>query len=222
MYPLLRTTPLAGARLTAYLRSLILEFGTYHPPFASLAGSANTAPRPTRVPPEILTDAVVDGIKTSCCFVGRPLDPTSYVEDLSDIVGIRSRMMSPTAANDDRMDIDTEPSRTLRVEIPSGRRSGIQSGAQSGAQTPLSQAPTAQGTWASRYEQQSTATDFLVQVNPPPPLTGTGKGSIRIPGWVRERAAEVLFQGGDVDEASVAEVILQTTLKVQFYPTGYN
>lgn len=222
MYPLLRTTPLAGARLTAYLRSLILEFGTYHPPFASLAGSANTAPRPTRVPPEILTDAVVEGIKTSCCFVGRPLDPTSYVEDLSDIVGIRSRMISPTSANDDRMDIDTEPSRTLRVEIPSGRRSGIQSGAQSGAQTPLSQAPTAQGTWASRYEQQSTATDFLVHVNPPPPLAGTGRGSIRIPGWVRERAAEVLFQECDVDEASVAEVILQTTLKVWFYSTSSN
>lgn len=34
-----------------------------------------------------------------------------------------------------------------------------------------------------------------------------------IPGWIRERAAEVLFEGGDVDEMSVAEVILESLLK---------
>jgi actin-related protein 10 len=44
--------------------------------------------------------------------------------------------------------------------------------------------------------------------------TGTGRGTLIIPGWVRERAAEVLFEGGDVDESSVAEVILDALLKV--------
>jgi len=37
-----------------------------------------------------------------------------------------------------------------------------------------------------------------------------------IPGWIRERAAEVLFEGGDVDEVSVAEVILDSLLKACF------
>ena len=37
-----------------------------------------------------------------------------------------------------------------------------------------------------------------------------------IPGWIRERAAEVLFEGGDVDEVSVAEVILDSLLKASF------
>ncbi|KAF7336758.1 Fungal specific actin related protein [Mycena venus] len=44
--------------------------------------------------------------------------------------------------------------------------------------------------------------------------TGTGRGTLIIPGWVRERTPEVLFEGGDVDESSVAEVILDALLKV--------
>jgi actin-related protein 10 len=52
-------------------------------------------------------------------------------------------------------------------------------------------------------------------VTPPPfQQTGTGRGTLIIPGWIRERAAEVLFEGGDVDESSLAEVILDTLLKV--------
>lgn len=52
-------------------------------------------------------------------------------------------------------------------------------------------------------------------VEPPPSQqTGTGRGTLVVPGWIRERAAEVLFEGGDVDESSVAEVILDSLLKV--------
>lgn len=203
MFSMLRTSPLGGARLTSHLRSLVLEFGIYHPPFSSLGASVNAVPRPTRVPPEILTDALVEDIQTSICFVGRPLDYTQ--RDLDPTY----RPSSSISQEDDRMSVDAEPSAEarLRVDAPSAQRSG----AQSGTHTPL---PSAQDTWASGYERHSTATDFLIHVNPPPPLTGTGKGGIRIPGWVRERSAEVLFQSGDVDEPSVAEVVLQTILKV--------
>jgi actin-related protein 10 len=217
MYPLLRTTPRAGARLTIYLRSLILEFGTYHPPFASLAGSVNSAPRPTRVPPEILTDALIEDIKTSCCFVGSPLEPSLFPEP--------GKFNEPR--RDDGMDVDVEPSpshgQSLHANpIPghrsgtqSGIQSGVQSGVQSGAHTP-SRMPPVQDTWASQFERQSSATDFLIPVTPSPPVTGTGRGNIRLPGWIRERAPEYLFSGGDVDEPSVAEVILQTLLKVSY------
>lgn len=51
-------------------------------------------------------------------------------------------------------------------------------------------------------------------VPPESQQTGTGRGTLIIPGWIRERAAEVLFEGGDVDESSVAEVILEALLKV--------
>ncbi|KAG8752047.1 hypothetical protein FRC14_007402 [Serendipita sp. 396] len=127
-------------------------------------------------------------------------------------------MASPS---DDRMSVDFEsltPHSRLRVETPTSPRSGLNSGTQSGMQTPLrpSQQSSVQSAWTSRYQRQSTATDFMIPVNPPPPLSGTGRGSIRVPGWVRERAAEQLFEGGDVDEYSVVEVILKTLLKVRY------
>ena len=68
---------------------------------------------------------------------------------------------------------------------------------------------------ANMYMRHSTATDLRIRVVPPvSQQTGTGRGTLIIPGWIRERAAEVLFEGGDVDENSVAEVILDALLKV--------
>jgi hypothetical protein len=51
---------------------------------------------------------------------------------------------------------------------------------------------------------------------------GTGRGTLVIPGWIRERAAEVLFEGGDVDESSVAEVILEALLKALHVSLSYH
>lgn len=68
---------------------------------------------------------------------------------------------------------------------------------------------------ANIYTRHSTATDIQLRVVPPASQQlGTGRGTLIIPGWIRERAAEVLFEGGDVDESSVAEVLLETLLKV--------
>ena len=46
----------------------------------------------------------------------------------------------------------------------------------------------------------------------------TGRGTLIIPGWVRERAAEVLFEGGDVDESSVAKVMLDYSTSPGYVP----
>ena len=51
-------------------------------------------------------------------------------------------------------------------------------------------------------------------MNSPGVGSPTGRGTLLIPGWVRERAVEVLFEGGDVDESSVAEVILDCLMRV--------
>lgn len=74
---------------------------------------------------------------------------------------------------------------------------------------------------ATMYTRHSTATNLQMRVMPPPfQQTGTGRGTLIIPGWVRERASEVLFEGGDVDESSLAEVILDSLIKV--CPTSTN
>ncbi|KAJ2921941.1 hypothetical protein H1R20_g15153, partial [Candolleomyces eurysporus] len=65
---------------------------------------------------------------------------------------------------------------------------------------------------ASMYKKHSTATDLKMRVQPVQQV-GTGLGTLIIPGWIRERAAEVLFEG-DVDESSLAEIILDALLKV--------
>lgn len=217
MYPLIRTTPLAGARLTAHLKSLLLLFGTYFPP-SSVVGSAANIPASSRaisVPPEILTEALVEDIKTRCCFVGEAIYTNSS----------GSRAPTPSAAGDDSMSVDVR-SYTPSESGQSQSRMSVDSDAPPASVSVLSSA--AQSNDQSRrnleamrnlYAQQSSATDLTIRVVPPGPNQPhgpgtTARGTLQIPGWVRERAAEVLFEDGDVDESSVAEVILNTLLKV--------
>ena len=63
--------------------------------------------------------------------------------------------------------------------------------------------------------RHSNATDIqLCVVAPVAQQMGTGHGTLVVTGWIRECAVEVLFKGGDVDESSVAEVLLDSLLKV--------
>ncbi|KAI0067847.1 actin-domain-containing protein [Artomyces pyxidatus] len=220
LFPQLRTTPLAGSRLTAHLRALLLLFGTYLPPPTSLSAPTNlpAASRSTRVPQEVLTDAVLEQVKTRCTFVGDPLDTSSDM-----------RVMSPSG--DDSMELDMPPSDVaqsesdfshISVDLDSHMESS-QPASSGFSVVSRSQVPPERTTrgetqlqaLANMYTRHSTATDLHLKVVPPvAQQTGTGKGTLIIPGWVRERGAEVLFEGGDVDEASVAETILDSLLKV--------
>lgn len=219
LFPQLRTTPLAGMRLSSHLRALLLLFGTYIPPLTSLSAAANipAATRSMRVPEEVLTDAVIEEIKTRCCFVGEPLD-------VSD-----AHIMSPSG--DDSTELDLPPSDPAMSESEFSRVSAdmesnfsSQHAASSGfSVVSHSQVPnpdrrpgeTHLQALSRMYTRHSTATDLHMRVDPPASQqTGTGRGTLVIPGWIRERAAEVLFEGGDVDESSMAEVILDSLLKV--------
>jgi actin-related protein 10 len=217
LFPHLRTTPLAGSRLASHLRALLLLFGTYLPPPTSLSAAANipAANRSTRVPEEILTDAVIEEIKTRCCFVGNVLDSSEM------------RSISPSGEDPE---IDVPPSDPATSESEFSRGSAgpesTTSSQQASSEFSVVSHPRIHGAnqprnenhlqaLASLYTRHSTATELHMRVVPPvSQQTGTGRGTLIIPGWVRERAAEVLFEGGDVDESSVAEVILDALLKV--------
>ena len=219
----MRTTPLAGARLSSHLRALLLLFGSYLPPPASLSAAANipASSRATRVPEEVLSDAVIEEIKTRCCFVGDALD----VSDL--------QVQSPPA--DDSVELEMPPSDSGMSESEFSHVSADLESNMSSAQAASSgysvvshslvrskldgpqPGETHLQAIAKMYMRHSTATDLKMKVVPPvDQQTGTGRGTLIIPGWIRERAAEVLFEGGDVDESSVAEVILDSLLKVLF------
>ncbi|EJD06873.1 actin-like ATPase domain-containing protein [Fomitiporia mediterranea MF3/22] len=235
LYPQLKTTPLAGGRFTSHLRALLLMFATYIPPLTTLGGAANipVASRSLRVPEEVLTDAVMEDIKARCCFVGEMLDSDAHapVSSFADDSGSTEPEIPPS----DSSQLELESGINTPASPPSSRLSSVTS--PSGV-TALTHALSRAGTGSSfgvaaavnfdrasgerhlqaistMYSRYSTATDLLVRVDPPPAQnTGTGQGTLRIPGWVRERAAEVLFEGGDVDEGSVAEVLLDALLRV--------
>ncbi|EIW83785.1 actin-like ATPase domain-containing protein [Coniophora puteana RWD-64-598 SS2] len=227
LYPHLRTTPLAGSRLSSHLRALLLLFGTYLPPPSTLSAAINVpaANRATRVPQEVLTDAVIEDIKTRLCFVSEALPLTPGP----------TRLGSPTSGvGDDASDFPPPPSSDAPSETesagfehasaPGTSASGAESAAVSEEFSVVSHpAPHAGSTaqhqsgtqaLAMMYMRHSAATDVHLRVVPPlAQQTGTGRGTLIVPGWIRERAAEVLFEGGDVDESSVAEVVLDALLK---------
>ncbi|KAI9000451.1 actin-domain-containing protein [Trametes punicea] len=220
LYPHLRTTPLAGARLSSHIKALLLMFGTYIPPATSLSAAVNipAASRSVRVPEDVLADKVIDEIKTRCCFVGEPIEDDS---------GGGGRASSPGGDGGSDLDLPRATPRSADAESVSFSSSAH---AASSAYSVVSHsqllgnsdADTARlggerrvQALAMMYGRHSTATDIHMRVDPPPSQqTGTGRGTLIIPGWIRERAAEVLFEGGDVDESSVAEVILDCLLKV--------
>jgi actin-related protein 10 len=205
LYTSIRSTPLAGARLSAHLRSLLLLFGSYLPPM----GVVGSAPKATSVPEDVLTDTVVEEVKTRCCFVGEPIHSSKNRPRSSS---------SSTVAADDAVSVDTSgdsaPSESghsrvsVEVDNPSDSASTTYPGRQLSVMRDL-------------YVRHSSATDLRLAVPVPgavPSGAGTSttiRATLIIPGWVRERAAEVLFEDGDLDETSVAEVILDALLKAR-------
>ena len=186
-------------------------FATYLPPPTSLSAaiSVPSANRSTRVPQEILTDAVIEEIKTRCCFVGEFLD---FSKDPS---------RKPPAEEEEEGDLDFPPS---DISIPGSDLSHVTSSEQDSEYSVVSdqrrhqedsQGESHLQALSTMYKRHSTASDIQMRVLPPSAQqTGTGRGTLLIPGWIRERAAEILFEGGDVDESSLAETILDALLKV--------
>lgn len=213
----------------------MLLFGKYIPPpsAAPAPRSASAMQRQTSVPAEILTDAVVEEIKTRVCLVGNA--PELSAED--------SRPSQPplppyhVSSDDDMIDVDNPPSDAVQSESEFSRVSMDADSPVPGSRIASSSysivsRPDSRGTSSSHpgeggnsqvladlYKRHSTANDVRMPVTPPASSGGIGRGVLIIPGWIRERAAEVLFEGGDVDEVSVAEIILDSLLKASRFPS---
>ena len=167
------------------------------------------------MPTEVLSDTVLEEIKTRCSFVGEPIDTS-----------LDSGIISPSG--EDFMDLDLPPSDSAPSETETSRVSADRD-SNAGAASDFSVVSGSQvlpgrpslgehklQALANLYMRHSTATDLRLKVTPPvSQQTGTGHGTLVVPGWIRERGSEVLFEGGDVDESSVAETILDCLLKVE-------
>lgn len=181
-------------------------FATYLPPPSSLSAAVNVpaANRASRVPEEVLTNAVVEEIKTRCCFVGSSLSITEQGEVSSESDDFPPSV-PPSDSSGAGSQISEQDSEYAVVINP-----------QASAAPELGESYLHK--MESMYKRHSTATDLHMRVAPPESQqTGTGRGTLIIPGWIRERAAELLFEGGDVDESSLAETILDALLKVNLH-----
>lgn len=193
---------------------MLLRHGTYIPPQATLSGPAISVPanqRATRVPAHILTDALVEMIKTRACFVSDPIPPS---EDQD--VTMMEAAPSSSASVSDADQYDTPPASEAQFPTTGSSTTGSVTGSLSDSAAgsvsgSVAGGPSRRGERGSDpMAAHSQATDLQIAVG-----SGAGRGVIIIPGWVRERAAEVLFMGGDVDERSVAETVLDTLRKVR-------
>ena len=207
-------------RLSLHIKALLLLFGTYIPPLTSLSGAANipAATRSMRVPEEVLSDSIIEEIKTRCCFVGEALDLGDSGAARATSPGDDSFEHDLPPSSDPASQSESEFSRVDASEMDSNfaASSGFSVVSRSQVHTDGPRpGETHLQALAEMYKRHSTATDLHMAVDPPKDQqTGTGKGTLIIPGWIRERGAEVLFEGGDVDESSMAEVILDSLLKV--------
>jgi len=171
---------------------------------------------------------VVEEIKTRVCLVGKAFELSA--EDS------RPSQQQPTtphraSSDDDLIDVDHPSSDAAQSEselsrvsmdvdspVPGSRvaSSSYSVVSRADSQGTSSSHPGEHGgsqVLADLYRRHSSANDIPMPVTPPASSGGLGRGVLVIPGWIRERAAEVLFEGGDVDEVSVAEVILDSLLK---------
>ncbi|KAF5391559.1 hypothetical protein D9757_002510 [Collybiopsis confluens] len=205
LFPNLRTSPLAGRRFLSHLCSLLLLFGTYVAPTSPGPANLPQASRSMRVPPEILTNELLEEIKTRYCFVGESLSS-----------GLSEPGESGPTPDDSvaSSDIDMPPAVIPLIPkysvISTPRVGGRAEDRPGGNENRLQ-------ILADMYMRHSTATDLRLRVEPLASVLSSnslGYGTLIIPGWIRERAAEVLFEGGDVDEGSLAEIILDALLKV--------
>lgn len=200
MYSNLGSTILAGRALSRRLRALLLNFATYTAPPPAIGSSS---PAPQRVPEELLSDQVVEMVLTQGCFVGSA--------------------MTDDAREDVRSSV-TRSSGTRRASLGKGTSTGDERVPYAPGEAPEPQEAAAydeasdahfMSSLQSRFRKSSTATNTVFKIHPgfdsPPAMSF---GSLLVPGWIRERAAEILFEESPGEEASLPELVLDALLKV--------
>ncbi|KAH9824688.1 actin-domain-containing protein [Melampsora americana] len=196
LFPLVRSTTRASSRLNSRLRSLLLRFAPLIPipkfGQSSNSSSATTSTdRKISIPREFLTSEVIEDIKTRLLFVSKePLKPFITPTDLETVP-----IASPTPMNtlDSMSDYSEELDTVLLDSLERHYKNSTSS-------------ETIDITYKLPTLQTSTS-------NPRAPSMGV----IKIPGWIRERAAEILFSKSDDHQIpeeeeeswSVTEVVLE-------------
>lgn len=186
--PCLTTTPLAGRAFLARLRTLLLAFGRYRPPHsARIAGMTSTASeRAGMIDPADERWGAGQGWER-----------------------VPKRVLGRDTLED------------VRIRCCSVARRGQMRGLKGQAGRPLADEPELGDEDVALAEQLQGVyggSDGLpvatLHASDPDSGTTGEQGTLEVPGWVRQAAAEVFFERGDEDQASVVEAVLGCLRKV--------
>ncbi|GAA5988767.1 hypothetical protein JCM10908_006161 [Rhodotorula pacifica] len=182
LFPHLAASPVAGRRLNRRLRALLLAFAPYIPPPTSLTSTAQASP--THLPREVLTEELVEEIKTRLCFVSEAAPLAEAIPSADDM-----------AEQPLREDLDPTDEDEALVDHLYERYS---------RSSPSTQPVSFRVPTTSRSATTYTSSGHSV-----------GRGWIQVPGWIRERAAEVLWEDeDDQDERGLANIVLECLLRL--------
>ncbi|CDU22934.1 uncharacterized protein SPSC_01564 [Sporisorium scitamineum] len=190
------STTRAGKRLNARLKRLLLRYGKFVAAQASLQDSAKSLRERTHpIDPSMLTDDRLEQIKSKALFV------SSYDPNLNELEDLFAEMELEST------DSQAKSSDSIRQKCSTASTA-----------TPFTFAVTPES-----VDPQGTAS-LIQSVSAPPTLsssmlagasgTGQASGVIAIPGWLRERAAEFLFDKGDHDDPGLIDMTVLAISKL--------
>ncbi|PWN52568.1 actin-like ATPase domain-containing protein [Violaceomyces palustris] len=227
MVQLTRTTPRAGRRLSNRLKALLLAHGKYISPQSTFQGAhVSTRQRAGRIPKEYLTHDFLEEIKAKALVVGDP------IEIQGEKLGKQGGTVAPQAPSPVIAGLPSALSGPGSIPNPfASQARTLPDVLRDFRNYDEAEDVDLMKRLKAEYSRHSQATDLAIRV--PPQLAGDrnhgangsgfgstasnfglGGGFIAIPGWVRERAAEVLFEEGDEDESSLVEMTLESIIKL--------
>ncbi|OAV94999.1 hypothetical protein PTTG_05497 [Puccinia triticina 1-1 BBBD Race 1] len=204
LFPMIKSTTRAGSRLSARLSVLLSRFAQYLiiPKFgqSSLSTSNPRITKPTHIPPGLLTPAVVEDIKTRLLFVSQ--DKLQLDNQSEPIQPLTEQAEQEEGQDNQGLEEDYSESNNHQLLDTLER---------------IYRRSTSPDTQDVVYKLPAPQPS---QSNPRPPCIGV----IRVPGWMRERASEILFNPtlssiGQIEEEedeslSIPEIILECLLKL--------
>ncbi|KDN48225.1 actin-like ATPase domain-containing protein [Tilletiaria anomala UBC 951] len=201
-------TPTAGNSVRCRLKRLLLSEGRYcyctHARPANSNGHDGAYSKPTRhverIPPDLLTSHVVEELMTRVCLVARfDACPNPDAPKDDSVESLKARHASKARA------------KTLCVPVASlqSAQEWIKGRAESLLATHMASLGPNRIPSSTVTLTTSLRADAMV-----PGTTFPQSAVLLVPGWVRECAAEVMFEDGDLDEPSISEAVLSSLLKL--------
>lgn len=191
----------AGQRLNGRLKKLLLRYGKFVATQNGLQDSARSLKERTRpIDPALLTDERLEQIKAKALFVSS-YDPE--LEGMQDLFSLLEHEASDIEMQTNTIKAKEEAAKMIRQKYSAASSATAFTYAiRPDSVDPNGTASLIQSVQAAPSSSASTLTPASASSS----HRTTASGVIAIPGWIRERAAELLFEQGDYDDPGLIDM----------------